>query len=233
MLNENNKYTLMQKGVYSKESNRMSITNHRHHDKNPDYYNILLKEPSTNPDIYIDKTALDFGCGCGRNVDNLLKLTNWKRVDGIDISKENIDYCNKYLADLQYDIKKFKFYTNNGIDVSPLDNDEYDYIISTIVFQHICVYDIRRSLLVDLLRVLKPGGIFSLQVALDPINNSVSYYENNYNAKNTNGKADFAVEDVNIMKKDLEEIGYKILEYSIRDSFSDRHNKWIYWKLTK
>lgn len=233
MIDENNKYTLMQRRVYSQENNRMSKTNHRHHDNNPDYYNILLREPKLNPEKYKDCVALDFGCGCGRNVDNLLKLAEWNRVDGIDISKENIEYCNKYLKQLGYSSEKFKFYTNNGVDVRDLKNDEYDYIISTIVFQHICVHEIRYSLLKDLFRTLKSGGIFSLQVALDKTPSSVSYYENFYDAQNTNSKADFALENPEYMEKDLIEIGFNIDEYIIRNSYSDKHEKWIYWKLSK
>lgn len=233
MIEENNKYTLMQKNVYAKENLSMSKINHRHHDKNPDYYNILLREPKLEPEKYSGATALDFGCGCGRNIDNLLKLANWKRVDGIDISPENIQYCNKYLSELGYNKDKFNFYVNNGIDVQQLKTDEYNFIVSTIVFQHICVHEIRYSLLKDLFRTLKPEGIFSLQVALDSVSSSVPYYENFYDAKSTNGKADFSVDNIEYMEKDLTEIGYKINEYLIRDSYSDKHKKWIYWKLSK
>ena len=44
------------------------------------------------------RTALDFGCGVGRNVDNLLKLSDWRRVDGCDISQENLIRARAFFA---------------------------------------------------------------------------------------------------------------------------------------
>jgi ubiquinone/menaquinone biosynthesis C-methylase UbiE len=236
MMDVNNKYTLMQKKFYTAETPNMSKINHRHHDSNPDYWDILLKEPKHNPEKYKNKVALDFACGCGRNVDNMLKLADWKRVDGIDISPNNVQYCDNYLKSLGYEKDKFAFYTNNGIDVQPLIDNEYDFIMSTIALQHIPVHEIRYSLLKDLYRILKPGGTFSLQVGFDKKGPTVKgYYENFYNATSTNSGCDFAVEKVEYMIKDLEEIGYEVVNYMITNSFSDEtnHAQWIYWELSK
>jgi 2-polyprenyl-3-methyl-5-hydroxy-6-metoxy-1,4-benzoquinol methylase len=67
--------------------------NHEIHNENPDYWNILLKSFITNK---ISKSAkiLDYGCGRGRNVINLNAL-GYKNVYGVDISRSNINYCNK------------------------------------------------------------------------------------------------------------------------------------------
>ena len=44
-----------------------------------------------------------------------------------------------------------------------LNTNEYDFVMSTIALQHICVYDIRYSIMKDIHRVLKDGGVFTAQ----------------------------------------------------------------------
>ena len=71
-MSKNNKYTLMQQNYYDgegKEENKgMDKENHKFHNNNPDYWNILVKDVESN---YQDKIGLDFACGCGRNILNL------------------------------------------------------------------------------------------------------------------------------------------------------------------
>ena len=52
----------------------MQIDNHKQHDIEPHYKDILLKEIVNNPELWRGKVALDFGCGCGRNIKNLLEF---------------------------------------------------------------------------------------------------------------------------------------------------------------
>ena len=232
-MKKNNKYTLMQKEYYENATERMSIGNHKEHNTK-NYYNILLSDIKNNSDNFKDKIALDFGCGCGRNVKNLLEMADWRRVDGIDISSNNIKYCNEYLKELGYASDKFMFKSSNGIDCKPLKNEVYDFVVSTITLQHICVHEIRYNILKDIFRIMKPGGIFSLQVGYDKKGNHVGYYENYYDAKVTNSRCDFAVEDENYMIKDLERIGFDNITYEITNSHHDRsHNKWIYFRMVK
>ena len=82
-------------------------------------------------------------------------------------------------------------------------NEVYDFVVSTITLQHICVHEIRYNILKDIFRIMKPEGIFSLQVGYDKKGNHVGYYENYYDAKVTNSRCDFAVEDENYMIKDF------------------------------
>ena len=64
-------YIQMVEKFYENETDQMKIQNHRQHDSNPDYWNKLLSPLlETN---WSDKTVLEFGCGCGRNLDNILK----------------------------------------------------------------------------------------------------------------------------------------------------------------
>lgn len=228
MVSSNNKYTSMQKDAYSG-----GTTNHNEHNSNSDYWNILLGDLKDSKN-WDGKNALDFACGKGRNVTNMLTLCNWERVDGIDISNSNIEN-NKN----EYKNQNSNWYCNNGIDVSDLKNNEYDFIMSTIALQHIPVYDIRKSLITDLLRTLKPGGLFSFQLGYgagleSSIGSRVSYFENYYDAPGTNSICDVRVQNVNDVIEDLTKIGFTNISVEIRESYSDSgHTHWIYVKCYK
>jgi len=225
MLNKDNNYTNMQKIAYSG-----GTTNHEEHNLNPDYWEILLGDLQ-DKEKWDGKVALDFACGKGRNITNMFNLCDWKRVDGIDISNYNIE-SNK----VTYLQQNSNWYCNNGIDVSELKNDEYDFIMSTIALQHIPVYDIRKNLITDLLRTLKSGGLFSFQMGYGSDLNSQlgprsSYFENVYDAQNTNSAYDVRIQKEEDVVNDLINIGFVNIKTEIRKSYSDNgHSQWIYIK---
>ena len=74
MVDPKNPYTLMQKGWYNPGTN-----NHEEHNNNPDYWDILLKDLK-DKDKWAGKNALDFGCGKGRNVTNMLSLCDFNKI---------------------------------------------------------------------------------------------------------------------------------------------------------
>lgn len=203
--------------------------NHLQHNDNPLYWDLLLKDLKINKKLFEGKKALDFGCGKGRNVTNMLSLANFKQVDGVDISKNNIEYCKE-----KYSNQNSDFYLNNGKDLKDLKTDEYFYVMSTIVFQHICVHELRYNLKKEIYRVMKKGGIFSFQMGYGDLkwkgnNNVYSYYSNNYNVKSSNSDDDVRVEDINFLIKDLKEIGFINISYSIEKTFNNGgHPNWVY-----
>lgn len=228
-MDSSNKYTMMQKKQYHKGTD-----NHLNHNDNPDYWEILLGDLK-NSEKWKNKTALDFACGKGRNVSNMDSLCQWGRIDGIDLSPSNIAYCRN-----NYENINSNWYCNNGIDLSDLRENEYDFVMSTIALQHIPVYDVRRSILVDILRVLKPGGLFSFQMGFgmglsDTFGrNKSSYYENSWNATGTNSIHDVRVQSQEEVIGDLQKIGYVNVAAVVRESFSDAgHPQWIYVKCYK
>ena len=202
--------------------------NHQEHNTNPHYWSILLREViKQNP---IGWNGLDFGCGKGRNVTNLLTIADWNRVDGVDISIDNINY-NK----MHYQGQKSNWYLNNGLDLSELKTNEYDFVMSTIVFQHLPVHELRFNLFTEIARVLKPNGIFSFQMGYGSeewgsghglVNN---YYDNNYGVGGSNGSDDVRVSDSTQLTGDLEKIGYVIDSVEFKNSYLDGgHPEWIY-----
>jgi ubiquinone/menaquinone biosynthesis C-methylase UbiE len=228
----NDDYTLMQKTFYERETDIMSIENHGLHNDNPDYWNILLK-PLTSGD-WSDKLVLDFGCGCGRNVQNILNRFVVKEAHGCDISSNNVHHCEKITPTLTGGKTNFRFVTVDGQSLQPLPSNTYSLIISTIVLQHICVYSIRKSILADMARCLVSGGMISLQMGYGMGHpNGFDYYHNANNVQGTNSLFDTRVTDPNQIKNDLLELGFVDFDYVISHPWSDTHENWIYFTAKK
>lgn len=242
-MNQDNIYTKMQRDFYNSTADMMAIENHRGHDFNPDYNNILLKEINENPSFWKDKMALDFGCGIGRNIDNLFKLAPWKMVDGCDISSENIIRADKFLANCDYNSEQYNLYTTTGTTLNPIKNDLYDFVMSTIVLQHIAVHDIRTSLFTDIYRVMKTNALFSFQMVQynESVIKCAKYNDNIWSASGTNGAFDVSINDPQDLINDLTAIGYKNISYEIKPEWdanskcylNSEYSKWIFFKAYK
>jgi len=193
-------YLKYQKEFFQGIHEGMTEENHLHHNDDPEYWAMLLGPVKFNPDNWEGKMALDFGCGCGRNIKNLLDLANWKRVDGCDISGKNIEYSKKW-NEQYYPSDKVKTWETNGKDIQPCDENTYDFIMSHIVLQHISSYDVRYSILQDMYKCLKPDGMVSLHYM--DMNTSNSYYDNTKIFQNC------MVENSQFLIDDFSKIGFK------------------------
>jgi SAM-dependent methyltransferase len=208
--------------------------NHPEHNSNPLYWDLLLGDIKLNPNQFKNKIALDFGCGKGRNVTNMLSLAEFTRVDGVDISPTNIGHCRT-----SYPNQNSSFYLNSGADLADLNSDEYDFVMSTIVFQHICVHELRYNLKQEIYRVLKMGGIFSFQMGFGDIGftghtRPRSYYDNSYAAEGSNGSDDVRITDPTQLTSDLSKIGFKNITFEIHQPWEDGgHPNWIYIRCEK
>ncbi|MGD1804967.1 methyltransferase domain-containing protein [Dapis sp. BLCC M126] len=103
--------------------------------------------------------VLEIGCGVGRLIKYLRE--KFARVDGVDISENMIQFARQYLADGKQNGEVF---VNNGYDLQQLSDENYDFVFSTIVFQHIRSISIVKSYFQEIFRVLKPAGYFRIQV---------------------------------------------------------------------
>lgn len=230
-MDSNNKYTKMQKLQYENGADGMNEANHQGHNANPDYWNILLAGVKEHPEW----VCFDFGCGCGRNVINLLKL-GVSQADGGDISQGNLNHTKENIEKEFGTSERSKLYLLDGVGINGVPSDTYDFVMSTIVLQHICVYDIRFAILKDKYRTLKKGGMISFQMGLGnapETRKETSYYENFLDAAGTNSFADVYVHDPKEVIGDLERIGFKDISYEIRPPFSDHHKNWIFFKAYK
>jgi ubiquinone/menaquinone biosynthesis C-methylase UbiE len=195
------------------------------HNNWTDYENLFIKIDNQH-----EKIGLDFACGPGRNI---VKYSNrFKRLDGVDISPINIEKANKYTY--SHGITS-NLYVSNGVDIDCIKSNTYDFVMSTIALQHICVYDIRYSIMKDIHRVLKEGGVFTAQMGYgSPSPQTIGYYENYYDAKGTNRICDVCIESTDQLQKDLVEIGFTDFEFIIGPvGPGDFHPNWIYFSCIK
>lgn len=230
-------YADMQKRYYENDAPLMDQAgNHRRHDTNPDYRGILLNALDRKTEKFKGTIALDFGCGQGRNVSNMIMWWPdlFSRVDGVDISANNISYCERNLLREVGDSSKWKFFVNNGIDLCDLESNKYSFVMSTIVLQHICVHETRFNLMKEIYRVMKEGGTFSFQMGFGEGHpNTSSYYDNTYNARGTNSAHDVKVIDPKNLESDLKEIGFSDIQWKISNPDFDAHEKWIFVEAVK
>jgi len=231
-MDPNNKYTIMQKRYYDNEgiTGNMNKQNHMQHNTNPDYWNILVKDTENNK--YINKVGLDFACGCGRNVLNL--YNRFRRMDGVDMSPELIKTCNDNFKKREIPLDKYNFVTCNGVSLDVIQDNTYDFIMSTIALQHICVHDIRFNYFKEFFRVMKSGGVLSFQMGFGTKHpNTRDYYDNYYDATGTNSACDVRVTDPNDIINELKSIGFYNISYTIRQVPQYSHGQWIYVRAEK
>jgi ubiquinone/menaquinone biosynthesis C-methylase UbiE len=228
----NNKYTKMQLNQYNSLASSWSeqdrdwvVGSFDAHNNWVDYENLFKDFENKSQMI-----GLDFACGPGRNL--VRYRDTFKRLDGVDISSVNIEKANGYTSNNGV---QCNLYVNNGVDLSIIESDIYDFVMSVIAMQHICVYDIRYSIMKDMYRVLKPGGAIAIQMGYgSPSPMTVGYYENYYDAQGTNRTCDVCIETPEQLEKDLLEIGYKNFQYIIGPvGPGDVHPNWIYFNAYK
>ncbi len=223
-----NSYTSMQREYYETTANIMNEVNHRHHNANQDYWDILVADTESG---FRERTGLDFGCGCGRNIQNL--WYRFARMDGVDISSENLKHARQNILAQGCPTHRFGLAQVNGVDLAPLASGRYDFIMSTIVLQHIAVHEIRRQYFHEFFRVMAPDGLLSLQMGFGEGYGKAEYTDNHYDALGTNSHHDTKVTDPEQLRADLEAAGFTDFRYTLRPAFSDGHPFWIFFKARK
>jgi ubiquinone/menaquinone biosynthesis C-methylase UbiE len=233
-ISPDNEYTAMQKEFYKIDSNGWSILardkvvgSFDAHNSWPDYDCMFANIPNQE-----QKVVLDFGCGPGRNLAKYAK--QFAKIDGVDIDEYNLECAKIWLTYSGFNASDHTLYSCNGFDLQNIPSDTYDIVMSTIAMQHICVYDIRLNYLKEFFRVLKSGGLITIQMGYGS-DHCADYYANNWNAISTNGHFDVSIQNPDDLKNDLESIGYVDFSYEIKASGpSDPHHaNWIYFRAYK
>ena|SRR3990167_5445481 len=229
------KYVNMQLCHYEPQANLWSINDKNHvvgsfeeHNNWIDYNYLFLDIPNLEY-----KKCLDFGCGPGRNLVNYHHI--FKQIDGVDLIEQNIENAKKWIEYNKLNIDSFKLYKCNGYNLENIKDKSYDIIISTICLQHICVYEIRLNYFKEFYRILSNGGLISIQMGYgSPSPNTRPYYDNFYNADTTNRGCDVAIEDIEQVQKDLNNIGFVDFEYFVRPTGpGDNHPNWVFFRARK
>jgi SAM-dependent methyltransferase len=102
-------------------------------------------------------SALDFGCGVGRLTQGL--GPHFGRVVGVDISPK--------MCELATELNRFpttiSYICNDASHLRVLQNNTFDFIVSSIVLQHLQP-ELALGYLTEFFRVLAPGGIMVVQL---------------------------------------------------------------------
>jgi ubiquinone/menaquinone biosynthesis C-methylase UbiE len=106
---------------------------------------------------------LEIGCGAGRMTLALSRI--FGRVDAVDISPEMIAQARVALRMCT----NVHLYVNNGTDLSIFPDNNFDFAISAIVFQHIPKQAIVENYVQETWRVLRPNSLFKFQLQGCPI----------------------------------------------------------------
>ena len=101
---------------------------------------------------------LEIGCGAGRMTRAF--AARFARVDALDVSDEMLARARVLLADCP----NVTWRHGNGVDLTPYEDDTFDFVFSYIVFQHIPDAKIVLGYVREIARVLRPGGICRFQV---------------------------------------------------------------------
>lgn len=110
----------------------------------------MLKEVATPYD-----KILDYGCGTGRNME-FIHSESGVPVDGTDIPQQ-----------LEKEKKRHDKLRNLGMTIEAselIENGFYDYILNTHVLNVISSDDVKKMVLVDMYKKLKPGGQAFIEV---------------------------------------------------------------------
>lgn len=100
------------------------------------------------------KTMLEVGCGVGRMTRSFAR--RFGHVCGLDISPEML----RQACALHEGITNIDWLLGDGVGLSMIRSDSQDFVFSYIVLHHLPTEDLALDYICEMLRVLKPGGVF-------------------------------------------------------------------------
>jgi len=104
------------------------------------------------------KRMLDVGCGIGPMTKYFSEI--FAEAHGVDISEEMI----RKAIELNKDNDRLFFSTNNGFDLSIFPDNFFDFCFSFATFQYFPRKRVIENCLKETARVLKPRGLFKIQL---------------------------------------------------------------------
>lgn len=144
---------------------------------------------------------IDIGCGKGENAFDIASKA--KFVTGIDFKKQNID-----IAKLRYKLKNLEYIVGDALNYN-FENKKFDKIVLSNVLEHI---DKRIDFLKDLHQI---SNIILLRVPMIT-REWLSVYKKNQNLEYRLDPTNHIEYELDGLKKELSEGGWKISNYSIQ-----------------
>lgn len=103
------------------------------------------------------RTAADVGCGAGRVARAFAR--RFGRVYAVDLSPEMLSLART----LNPDLGNVEWVLGTGTDLRILSSASLDCVFSYLVLHHVPHRDVALKLIAEMLRAVKPGGIFLFQ----------------------------------------------------------------------
>lgn len=111
------------------------------------------------------EAVLDFGCGVGRLTRALAR--RFDRCVGIDISPRMIELART----LNADVERCVFMVNDADSLEMFDSEEFDFVYSNIVLQHLPTRRSIAKVIAEFMRVVRASGlvVFQLPARIAPL----------------------------------------------------------------
>lgn len=118
-------------------------------------HNLVAKWGFNHLELSESKNLLDIGCGGGKNIKNLLKLSPDAVVYGIDYSSASVEHSIKLN---KKSISSKKVYVKEAsVELIPYEDSKFDCVTA---FETIYFWPNIEKSFVEVIRVLKKGGTF-------------------------------------------------------------------------
>lgn len=166
--------------------------------------------------------AMDFGCGVGRLT--LALGDQFQFVDGIDISQSMVQLARKY----NRHGAKCIFHHNLSEDLSIFQSDQYDFIVSLLVLQHLRP-SFCRAYLREMIRVLTKGGVFVFQLTSRP-HDDVLFHQIQFPSEHSKAFPRMELYGLmpNSVKALMEQCGGKVVDMRTDERAGPQWNSFMY-----
>ena len=208
-------------------------------------YDKYLLEKHTAEELQqlkISGSCFDFGCGNGRMLYHMEKYFN--KIHGGDLMPEFVEAAKRYLSFMQIDEDRFQIYATQGANSKIAQNSpegSYDFVFSTVVLIHILPHFVKMNILKDHYDLLKTGGRMCHQMIYcktaedyEP-NGGKLYRWGDLELEPSTGQLNTIIleEDLDRVRKDLEGIGFKNIDFILKETPHEnstvyKKGKWIY-----
>lgn len=103
------------------------------------------------------KAMVEVGCGAGRMTRSFAQ--RFRQVSAVDVSPEMQKQAKEYLREFP----NIRWSLVDGATLGNLESASSDFVFSYLVLQHLPELGVAYCLLREILRVLRPGGVFLVQ----------------------------------------------------------------------
>ena len=118
--------------------------------------NMLRTLETSGVSLAPQSRILDLGCGDGMMLRQFREVAQNGEAWGTDLNGELMIWCQQHLS------PPFRFVTTTSFPHLPFEDGYFDLVYALSVFTHIC--DLAEAWLLELKRIVRPGGILYLTV---------------------------------------------------------------------